>query len=136
MNRLPVLDATFLIDLRRAPRRAVPAHERLLALDEDLVVPWQAAVEYCAGLREPEVGFRDLVASYVLAAFDEPVARVAALLAKRAIARRRLPGWPDVQIAATAVHLGMFVVTRNPRDFRDALGVRAWDYASEDEPPD
>lgn len=54
---------------------------------------------------------------------DEEIALEAARLARTAHQEGRFPGWADVQIAATARHLGMPVVTRNPKHF-EPLGVR------------
>lgn len=132
---MPVLDTTFLIDLQREPKRMAPVLERLAAEEETLLVPLQVAVEYCAGVKEPAKAFHDLRLAFTLVPFDDEVAREAMDLAQRALLARRLPGWADIQIAATALVHGTYVVTRNARDFRDALGVGVWSYREAADPP-
>ena len=132
---MPVLDTTFLIDLQREPRRTAPLLEALVARDEVLFVPMQAAVEYCAGRKEPAKAFHDLGLSFTLLPFDDEMARHATDLARQALLAGKLPGWADVQIAAAARAHGTFVVTRNARHFRDGLDVPVWDYRAEAEPP-
>lgn len=123
---MPVLDATFLIDLERDPARF---QELLLsiAMDEDLVVPAQAAIEFASGTTDPAEALRKIRDGFSFLPLDEEVSLEAARLAKRAWQAGIFPGWPDVQIAATASHLGMAVVTRNERHFK-AMGVEVMAY--------
>jgi predicted nucleic acid-binding protein len=132
---MPVLDTTFLIDARRHPRKFARVIERIAEEDEAHVVPMQSAVEFAAGTRDRHEAFRELEESFTLRPFDEDIAREAARLAREAYGAGVFPGWADVQIAATATYEGMYVVTRNVKHVRDALGVRAWDYVNEDAPP-
>ncbi|MHB8585294.1 MAG: type II toxin-antitoxin system VapC family toxin [Thermoplasmatota archaeon] len=123
-----VIDTAFLIDLQRTPERAEEIVRRLVAKDQDLVVPVQAAVEFAVGFAGPNAAFDVLVDGYRLMAFDEPVAREAARLGQMAAAEGIRVPWADLQIAATASWLGTFVVTRNLGRFREPLGVPVGDY--------
>lgn len=102
---------------------------------EAVVVPMQAAIECAASSVDPLAVFREIESAFVLRPLDGDIAREAARMASDALMRGRFPGWADVQIAATARYEGMCVLSRNVRDFRDALGVPTWDYASEPAPP-
>jgi predicted nucleic acid-binding protein len=132
---MPVLDATFLIDLKRRPAKTRPIQERLLSLEEPLLVPMPAAMEYAVGEAEPAAALVALEQSYQVVVCDAALARLAVRLGKRARETLGFPGWSDVQVAAVAAHHGMFVVTRNKRHFRETLGVRVWDYGTEPDPP-
>ncbi len=132
---MPVLDTTFLIDARRNPGALRSVSARAEAEGEALLIPAQAAIEFAAGTPDPYASLRRITESFVFRPVDEDIARMTAVLARSAMARGSFPGWPDTIIAATAVHEGMYVVTRNVRHFRDALRVRAWDYATEPSPP-
>ena len=133
---MPVLDATCLIDMRRHPARMEPILRRAVEMEEDLLVPIQAAIEFAAGEKDPEAAMAALASDFTLAELDEPIARVAARIAKAAMRKGRFPGWADVQVAATAIHEGMLILTRNPRHVGEALGARVWNYAEDDEPPE
>lgn len=131
---IPVLDAAYLIDSRNVPRyREALRHPDFEA--EAVVVPMQAAIECAAGSLDPLAVFREIESAFVLRPLDGDIAREAARMAADALVRGRFPGWADVQIAATARYEGMCVLSRNVRDFRDALGVPTWDYTSEPAPP-
>jgi predicted nucleic acid-binding protein len=132
---VPVLDATFLIDLKRHPDRVSAVLERIVQEEDPLVVPVQAAIEYSCGEADPGAAMRALEAAYDLAPCEGPIAIEAARIARAIITTKRRVPWADLQVAATARQLGMYVVSRNPRDLRDALGARVWDYAREPEPP-
>lgn len=133
---MPVLDTSLLIGTRKRPDEMQAVLRRLASEDEAMLVPMQTAMEYAAGTADPAVSLRSLSESFVLRPFDADVALEAARLARAAFRRGVFPGWGDVQVAATASHEGMYVVTGNVRHFRDALGVRAWDYVNEPEPPE
>lgn len=127
---MPCLDASFLIDLQRAPRKYRRVLERL-AEEGRLFLPTVAAIEYLWGIRSPRASLPDLDASYELTPFDEETLRIAVEIAEE---HRPNVGAADIQIAATARRFGTYVVTANPKDFR-ALGVPVWDYRAEGEPP-
>lgn len=133
---MPVLDTTFLIDLKRQPELARPILERIIEMEEDIVVPVQAAIEYAAGEVEPAAAFTAIARDFRLRACDEEVGRIAAAIFQAARKARRTPGWADTQIAATAIHEGMFVLTRNGKDIGEALGARVWDYSKTSDPPE
>lgn len=135
---MPVLDATFLIDQERQPRRMAPVAEAVRAYaatrHEQIVVPLPVAIEYASGARDPAERLRLLEAAYEVAYFDREVTLTAARLAAKALAAGTFPGWHDVGVAAFGRHRGMLVVTRDAEDF-EALGCRVWDYSRSREPP-
>lgn len=131
---MPVLDATFLIDSERRPELAKRVIDRALEDGEPLLVPIEAAIEVAAGSAEPAQAFREILQSFTIVPCGETIGIEAARLARAARLKGAFPGWADVQIAATAVREGMVVVTRNARHFREALGVRVWDYETEEVP--
>jgi predicted nucleic acid-binding protein len=132
---VPVLDATFLIDVRARKHGAPAALERMASSPERILVPAQVAVEYGAGLLDIAQGFRELAESFEVVPFDEAIAREAARLAQGAIRRGKFPGWGDTQVAATAAYHGMWIASTNVKHLRDALGARVWDYRREADPP-
>lgn len=129
---MPVLDATYLVDLQRIPDAMAPVVDRLVerAADriEDLLVPYPAAVEFASGAKDPAEAFRLLESSYDVVPLTRDLAVEAARIGRDARAAGHRPGWHDVEIAAVARHHGMEVVTRNVRHFAP-LGCRVWDYA-------
>lgn len=132
---MAVLDATFLIDAQRKPRRMAPLLERLVDLGEKLVVPAAAAIEFAEGIEDAEAAIASVESRFEIRYLDRDVVMAAVKLSRESSRRRRNPGAADVQIGATAVVERTFVATANPRHFRDALGVPVWDYHHEDEPP-
>lgn len=54
--------------------------------------------------------------------FDTPTARIAGVLSDRARGQGQAPGLADIIIAATALHRGLTILTRNARHFAP-LGV-------------
>jgi predicted nucleic acid-binding protein len=131
---VPVLDTTFLIDLKRGLPAALAALEHLERGGEPLVVPMQAAIEYAAGITAPPEAFAELSEAFDLSAMNEAAALVAAELAQRALDLGNFPGWADIQIAADAHRRETYLVTADARGFR-TLGVRVWAYRQEPEPP-
>lgn len=133
---MPVLDATFLADLWRAPSRMRRVADVLVAdassRHERIVVPFPAAIEFAYGSMDAPAAFRVLEASYDVVAMDREDAVEAARLGRRVAGRN--PGWHDVEIGAMALRRGMFVATRNVGHFR-VLGCKVWDYASSAPPP-
>ena len=114
------LDTTFLIDLDRDPGLAATA--KAWATAGRVIVPAQAAIEYAAGKRQPHVAVAALSAAFDVCDVDRDTMELAAELARDAMAAGGFPGWPDIQIAATALVHGAKVATRNGRHFQ-ALGV-------------
>lgn len=122
-----VLDTTTLVD---ADRNGLPVQrmvEEHLAQGDDIVVPIQVAIEYCAGRHDPAAGLTALRESFWIVPCDEEIGLEAARLAREAFSGGRFPGWADVQIAATARYLGMPILTRNRLHF-DGLGVEVLEY--------
>ena len=132
---MPVLDTTVLIDVRRRPTKMEPILRRVADMPEEAIVPMQVALEFAAGEKDPDAALTTLAEDFVVKPFDEAVARRAAAIAAAAFRKGKFPGWGDAQIAATALHAGVVVMTRNPRHLSDAFGARVWDYSRDDEPP-
>jgi predicted nucleic acid-binding protein len=132
---MPVLDATFLIDLQRRPTETEPLLRVAMAMGEDLVVPAQVAIEYASGEVDTLVAFQALARDFKIHPCDDAIIPVAARLAREARTRGAFPGWADSQIAATAVLEDMVIITRNPRHFETAFGLAVWDYSRAKEPP-
>jgi predicted nucleic acid-binding protein len=129
---MPVLDASFLIDLQQAHPRAVLALERLAGLP--LVVPMAAAKEFVAGFDEPLAPLTSLRQHYTLAAEGVEQAVVAARTFRRMRKAGRRTTWNDATIAAYAELEGTYVVTADVRDFA-AMGNQVWDYRKQPNPP-
>lgn len=129
---MPVLDASFLIDLETGNEQAQSALQHLLG--QDMIVPGQSALEVMSGNEEPAAALNALRASYrLLLPRDETLVAGARL---RLTARRegRRPSGGDVYIAAEAHLHATYVVTANPKDFK-ALGCAVWDYRKGGMPP-
>lgn len=122
---MPIFDASYLIDARRNPSWGRPIMEHALDIGEPLLVPVQAAIEYATGTEEGACGVTELDSSLRIVPCDEAIGREASQLAQDALGDAVLPGWADIQIAATARHHGLSVVTTNPLHFED-LHVGVW----------
>lgn len=120
---MPVLDTTFLIGLEKRPGTLRHFLEDLNEEGEPILVPVQAAIEFAAGADDPAQAIRTLQEAFTVVPFGPVLAIEAARLARASFASGKFPGWPDIQIAATARHEGMVVVTRNGRHF-ETLGIR------------
>ncbi len=120
---MPILDATFLVSADRDPGRMEPFLLDLLSAEEPLLVPVQAAIEFAAGKADPAAAIRFVRDAFVLVPCGAEIALEAARLAREGLAAGAFPGWADVQVAATARHEGMAVVTNNARHFAP-FGVR------------
>lgn len=119
---MPVIDTTLLI----ADERDAEVHafiEGLVAEGEALLVPAQVAIEFAAGRADPAEAIRKLRDAFVLVPCGPDIALEAARLARASFREGSFPGWPDIQIAATALREGMALVTKNGRHF-EPLGVR------------
>lgn len=131
---MPVLDATFLIDVEHRRTDAVRALRRLLSNDEALLVPAQTAAEFAAGREDEVAALADVEGSFAIVAFGPRHILEAARLARAAYRRGRFPGWPDIHVAAVAALEGTFVVTADAKNFRP-MGCAVWDYRRDAEPP-
>ncbi len=119
---MPVLDTTVLIADERDP--AVHAFlVRLIAEGEPLMVPAQVAIEFAAGRPDPAEAIRKIRDAFVLVPCGPDIVLEASRMAKASLRAGSFPGWPDIQVAATARHEGMAVVTNNGRHF-EPLGIR------------
>jgi predicted nucleic acid-binding protein len=67
---------------------------------------------------------RHLIRSVTFVAFDPETARIYGRIRAHLEADGRLPGEGDLQIAATALHHGLTVVTGNIRHFERVPGLR------------
>lgn len=101
--------------------------------NEDLLVPYQTACEYLAGMEDPVAELQGLAASYTLVAPTAAHVLEVAQLVRRIGGRR--PRWGDVHIAAAAHLEGTYVLTANPKDFA-VLGCRVWDYRKRAKAPE
>lgn len=131
---MPVVDASFLIDVERRRKRALAVYERLLERGEPLLVPAQVATEYLAGLDDEVAGLHQLEAAFAVVPFGRIQLLEAARLARAAQRRGAFPGWADAQVAALAVLEHTFVVSADRAHF-EALGVPCWDHRTQPEPP-
>lgn len=126
---MAVLDTSFLIDLDESVAEALAAL-KILAQAE-ILLPFQTASEYLAGVEDPYAALQALEASYTLLRPDSlhllECARIAHGL-------RRRPPWGDIHIAAVAQLEGTYVVTADAKGFR-ALGCAVWDYRNDAKPP-
>lgn len=120
---MPVIDTTLLVQAERLPEQTQQFVEDLIHEDEPLLVPLQVAIEYASGRTDPAEALRKLRSAFALVPCGPEIGLEAARMAREARLRGVFPGWGDIQIAATAHHEGMAVVTKNGRHF-EALGVR------------
>lgn len=100
--------------------------------NDDLLVPYQTACEYLAGMEDPVAELQGLAASYTLVAPTAAHVLEVAQLVRRIGGR---PRWGDVHIAAAAHLEGTYILTANPKDFA-ALGCRVWDYRNQAKAPE
>ncbi|MGQ0535361.1 MAG: type II toxin-antitoxin system VapC family toxin [Methanobacteriota archaeon] len=131
---MPVVDATFLVDLERGLPAATAVLERLASGPDRLVVPAQAAAEFATGQEDAVAALADLESMFEIVPFGRPELCECARLAREALGRGSSPGWADLQVAATAVLESMPVLTADAPAFR-ALGCAVWDYRNDAEPP-
>lgn len=131
---MPVLDASFLIDVERRRERALAAYERLLDDGEPLLIPAQVATEYLAGLEDEVAGLHQLEAAFAVVPFGRIQLIEAARLARAAHRRGAFPGWADAQLAALAVLEQTYVVSADRAHF-EAFGVPCWDHRTQTAPP-
>ena len=133
-----IVDTNVLSELmsRRPNLRVV---EWIRRHDADLTVSWVTIAELRKGVAlQPDAGRRaqlgQLVDRIVAGYFgeDAPHFTDATAMAFAELVAARLPsgqplGWPDTVIAAQAKELGLAVVTRNTRHFRDVPTINPWE---------
>ena len=131
---MPVLDSGLLIQLEQGKAPARKALERLLAEGNPLSLPVQAATEYLAGVEDKVAELASLHTAFFVVHSSDAQALETARLVDQTVRRGIKPRWTDAAIAAVAVLEGTYVVTTNKRHFTQ-LGVPAWNYETEEEPP-
>src|SRR5687767_9704966 len=106
-----VLDSTFLISLHRNEARAEAALDALG--DQTRWIPAAAWVEFVAGfpVRKSEALVEELDRATVFEPFDRPHAEIAARIQSQLAQAGMALSWHDLQIAATAIHLGDVLLT-------------------------
>lgn len=122
VTSLPVIDATALINIERRPDAFAGFIAALRADGEPLVVPIQAAIEFSSGMTDPAEAMRKVRQAFTVVPMGPDIALEAARIAKHAHRTGTFPGWADIQIAATALHEGMAVVSNNRSHF-EPLGL-------------
>ena len=127
-----MLDSNLLIRLDHDDPVAIAAVDRLRG--EALVVPFQVALEFACGTRDPDDALQAVAAAFDLERPEEPTLQEAARLIARARSKGRRVASGDAWIAASAALRSDYVVTANKRHFR-TLGVSAWNYMREKSPP-
>ncbi len=132
---MAVLDTSFLIDLERNLETATSALDWLLGHEEPLLVPAQVAIEYLAGIDDPEAALHRINTSFVLVGVDQEQVLVAGRAARRALQAGLRPGWADLQVAALALLEAAVIVTADPGGF-ERLGCNVWEYRSRRAPTD
>lgn len=119
---MTVVDASVLIAYGRDDPRALTRLEQ--DPQEVLRVPAQVWVEYLVGLppalRAEATG--ELTRSTHFIPFDRPIADTATRLQGQLLSEGRRLSWPDLQVAATAIHLSETLLTRDG-DFADVPGL-------------
>lgn len=131
---MPVLDTNLLIRLEARDAAAEAALRRIE--HEDLVVPAQVAAEYLVRVADREAELARLHAAFRVQHTTDAHLLAVARLAARAFDEPggERPRWGDLHVAAAALLEGTFVATTNKRHFA-RLGVEAWHYLEELEPP-
>lgn len=131
---MPVIDTTLLVDAAQRDARAVAAMQRLRSQGDPLLLPAVAVMEFLAGEDHPVQAYRWLEQDFrIVHSSEQSVLRASQLFAD-ARRRGRRPAWNDTAIAAIAALEGTYVATANKRDFAQ-LGVPAWNYLEEADPP-
>jgi predicted nucleic acid-binding protein len=116
-----VLDTTLLVDLQRGSAKALAA---LRQLNPPLHVPAVVWTEFLVGLPplERQRAAAKLEASVVFEAYGREIAEGAARLGYEMAQEGNVLGIADLQVAATALHLGEPLVS-NDASFRRVPGL-------------
>ena len=113
-----VLDATFLIDHLRGVTEAVQRFQKMNEWGDESIVTDIIVAELWSGRRPGSEDAIERFLRYIEYVHPGPeTARVAGIWRAEAREAGRTLGVPDALIAATALHLGAAVLTRNVRDF-------------------
>lgn len=129
---MPVLDSNFLIRLDVEDKDAVRALDQVAK--DVLIVPAQAALEFLAGVDDPERAMQVLEGAFVVEMPIKAVTVEAAILARLGRERSFRVQSGDAWIAAHAMVRGDFVISSNKRHFK-RLDVPCWDFGKEPAPP-
>lgn len=129
---MPVLDSNLLIRLDDEDPVAVRTLRRIEK--ETLVVPYQTALEYACGTSDPELALDDIQSAFTLQRPELETLQEAVKLAAQTRKKGLRFRGGDTWIAACASLRSDYVVTTNKRDFSQ-LGVPAWNYEKEQQPP-
>jgi tRNA(fMet)-specific endonuclease VapC len=124
-------DTTFLIDLQRDAPSTRESIRRFLELhDEDeFCVSVTALGEFAAGFPDPtHPGYLAVRRLFELADHDEGVAAAYARIFRSLKDQGLLIGANDLWIAASALHHGAALVTKNTEDFRRVPGLKVLGY--------
>lgn len=113
-----LIDTNILIDALNG----VPAAFNELKYWTHPAISCVAFIELYAGARIGEVAkFGQLMVHFKVVHTDDDIAMLAAKFRANSIAKRPKRALPDCIIDATAVSLGLVLVTRNPKDFKNAV---------------
>ena len=126
---MTVLDTTFVADLDAGNAEAEALLATLTASGEILRIPTLVLVEAAASAgKDAEEVMDRLSDAFTLVPLDVAIARTAGKLANALTRKGQFPGWSDVVIGATALHLDEELVTRDERHFRRISGLRIQTY--------
>lgn len=130
---MPILDASFLIDVERGVPRATQILQAMVDAEEELLVPGQVAIEFASGRDSPPTALKRLVRAFVILDLDLATIQAAAEIGRASRASGTFAGWADTQIAASAKTHATWVLTADGRDFA-RMRVDHWDYRTGDGP--
>ena len=124
---MPILDASFMIDVQRDVPGAVAILNAMVDADEELLVPAQVAIEFMAGVPDATHAWKRITAAFSILDLDREQMIAAAELGRTTRAEGTFAGWADVQIAAAARMQSTWVLTADGTDFA-RMRVDHWDY--------
>ncbi len=121
---MAILDTSFLVAVERGNEDAIRLYSGMAAGNEPVRVPAAVWLEYLFPMsaRQRAVAKRALRRASVFVPFDLPVAERAIQLQQERMRAGVRMGWHDIQVVATALHLGEPLVTLD-RDFDDVPGL-------------
>lgn len=115
------IDASFLLDVDRKVPEAVQLLNSLMG--EDVILPFQTALEYLVSTDDPVSGLAGLESSYRIIHSSNEFLLEATALFERAMRSGRRPSWSDLQVAAVAALHHRDIITANG-DVFEAMGLR------------
>lgn len=133
---MPVLDTSFVIDFLEGEERAVTIFDFLRQGSAPLGVTSYTHFELYAGIGRSDRPDRErrqvegFLESLTLFDFEAEAARHAGLLDAELAEEGQPVGLVDLMIAATALHHGQSVVTRDPGGFERVPGLEVLSYGS------